>query len=571
MEGLVLVSNFYLIVFVIAITMTGLFMIKNRKIDSMFVLFGVAIIANAMGRYMMATSTNIQMAIFAQKVLYVGSCYAPLILVLVLSRLCHKKMMKLLKYSLILYSTVVFVLVLGIDHNKLYYKSVKLVQANGYNYLEKEYGPLHMLYPAVIYVYIVLILYYLVYAIIKKNNISYKNVVITCCLASYICIAYILDKSIGAEIDFVSIGYLVAIIALGRFFDRVNMYDMSANIIYSIERMKEYGYISLDNKGRYIGANEYIKELFPEINLWQIDAKITKSDSYLYTEIIEFWQDLESKDAKTKTIQLGERYFEVCCREIYYRESKRIGHLLEFIDRTAENKYMDYVRSYNAMLEEEVEEKIEDIMSVKDKLVLGMADIVESRDQSTGGHIKRTSEVIKVFSDKLLEYKDDFGFTELFLKRVAKAAPMHDLGKIAVDDAILRKKGKFTEEDYNKMKKHSEEGAKIIEQILKDVEEDKLYEIAKNVAWYHHERWNGTGYPKGLREEEIPIEARIMALADVFDALVSERCYKEAYSYDKAFEIIESSLGEHFDPKLGKIFIECRPVLEKLYDGYKGK
>ena len=146
---------------------------------------------------------------------------------------------------------------------------------------------------------------------------------------------------------------------------------------------------------------------------------------------------------------------------------------------------------------------------------------------------------------------------------------MHDLGKIAVKDEVLTKKGKYTPAEYAEMKKHPAEGAKIVRSILTGVEDDDFVNIAENVAHYHHEKWNGEGYPEGLKKEEIPVEARIMALADVFDALVSKRYYKDAYSYDVAFGIIQDSLGSHFDPELGKVFIKCRRELEGLYDYYK--
>ena len=220
------------------------------------------------------------------------------------------------------------------------------------------------------------------------------------------------------------------------------------------------------------------------------------------------------------------------------------------------------------VLEKEVAEKTENILHIKDMMVLGMADMVESRDNNTGGHIKRTSAVVKVFASMLGKYEDKFGFDENFLKMVEKAAPMHDLGKIAIDDAVLRKPGKYTPEEYAEMKRHAAEGAKIVENILRGVEEDDFVQLTTNVAHYHHEKWNGQGYPEGLSKTNIPIEARIMALADVFDALVSKRCYKDAFSYDKAFAIIEESLGEHFDPELGKVFLTCRPELEALYDSY---
>ena len=143
---------------------------------------------------------------------------------------------------------------------------------------------------------------------------------------------------------------------------------------------------------------------------------------------------------------------------------------------------------------------------------------------------------------------------------------MHDLGKVAIDDAVLRKPGKYTDAEYAEMKRHSAEGARIVESILQGVEDDAFVEVAKNVAYYHHEKWNGFGYPMGKAGNDIPVEARIMALADVFDALVSKRCYKDAFSYDEAFSIIEGDLGKHFDPELGRVFMECRPALEALYD-----
>ncbi|MCQ2579043.1 MAG: HD domain-containing protein [Treponema sp.] len=213
-------------------------------------------------------------------------------------------------------------------------------------------------------------------------------------------------------------------------------------------------------------------------------------------------------------------------------------------------------------------EKTRKILAIQDSVIKGMAVMVESRDNSTGGHINRTSDCVKVFVDYLVENKAYTNLSPEFCAAIIKAAPMHDLGKIAVDDAVLRKPGKFTDEEYEKMKAHSAEGARIVENVLSEVDDMTFKNIAINVAHYHHEKWNGSGYPEKISGNNIPLEARIMALADVFDALVSKRCYKDSFSYDKAFSIIEESLGSHFDPELGKLFIECRPALQKLYEGY---
>ena len=205
------------------------------------------------------------------------------------------------------------------------------------------------------------------------------------------------------------------------------------------------------------------------------------------------------------------------------------------------------------------------LLAVQNSILTGMATMVESRDNSTGGHIKRTSGCVRIFVNYLKSKPEYANLSEKFCNDVIKAAPMHDLGKIAVPDAILQKPGKFTDEEYEKMKMHSAEGARIVGEVLKEADDEDFKKLAINVAHYHHEKWNGQGYPEKLAGEQIPFEARIMALADVFDALVSKRCYKESFSFDKAFEIISESAGSHFDPALTTQFIQCRAQLEALY------
>ena len=169
-----------------------------------------------------------------------------------------------------------------------------------------------------------------------------------------------------------------------------------------------------------------------------------------------------------------------------------------------------------------------------------MATMVESRDNSTGGHIRRTSEGVRMLIDamkSLPQPPEGYPMNEEFCRNLIKAAPMHDLGKIAVDDAILRKPGRFTPEEFEKMKTHAAEGARIVHEILKSTDDLSFHVIAENVAHYHHERWDGSGYPDQLKQTEIPPEARIMAVADVYDALVSKRVYKEKMSFEQANKI----------------------------------
>ena len=212
-----------------------------------------------------------------------------------------------------------------------------------------------------------------------------------------------------------------------------------------------------------------------------------------------------------------------------------------------------------------LDEKTKRLIAVQNSVLTGMATMVESRDNSTGGHIRRTSDCVRVFAEELLKGPSTGSGTPQFYENVVKAAPMHDLGKIAVDDSILRKPGRFTPEEYEQMKTHAQKGAVIVKEVLRESSDKDFERIAVNVAHYHHEKWNGEGYPEHLRGEEIPLEARIMALSDVFDALVSKRCYKSAMTFDEAFELIKQDLGKHFDPVIGKLFLLCRPQIEEYY------
>ena len=202
---------------------------------------------------------------------------------------------------------------------------------------------------------------------------------------------------------------------------------------------------------------------------------------------------------------------------------------------------------------------------IMDSIILGMASVIESRDDSTGQHVRRTSRCASLFAEKLKERRE-YDISDEFASCVTKAAPMHDLGKLKIPDSVLQKPGRFTDDDYAVMKNHSVYGAALIYEVFSEIFDEDFIHIAINMAYFHHEKWDGSGYPKGLKGEEIPFEARIMALADVFDALVSKRCYKDSFSYDEVFHIIEASLGTHFDPKLGREFLSIRADIEKLYD-----
>ena len=201
-----------------------------------------------------------------------------------------------------------------------------------------------------------------------------------------------------------------------------------------------------------------------------------------------------------------------------------------------------------------------------DETVMAFATLIESRDNNTGGHVKRTSMYVKLIAEELRrndKYQDIL--TKDYVANLIKAAPMHDIGKISVPDAILQKPGKLTDEEFAIMKQHSPNGGKIIQETFKNLGSDDYCEMAYLVARHHHEKWNGKGYPDGLKETEIPLCARIMAVADVFDAVSEKRCYRDAMPLDQCFAIIEDGRGQDFDPDIVDTFMNIRDKIKKAH------
>ena len=203
-------------------------------------------------------------------------------------------------------------------------------------------------------------------------------------------------------------------------------------------------------------------------------------------------------------------------------------------------------------------------------LIITMADMVENRDKDTGYHIQKTADYVKIIVEGLKKkgyYKDKI--TPKYISDVVLSAPLHDIGKINIPDAILNKPGKLTDEEFAIMKTHAEDGRKIIEKAIKAVKGENYLKEARNMAGYHHEKWDGTGYPEGLKGQVIPLSARIMAVADVFDALSSKRVYKDAMPFEDALAILQKDSGTHFDPKCVEVFIDAKDEVLQVMEKYK--
>lgn len=560
--------NIYLIAFIFSfIFLIALVIIGQKQNITYYLLMFVGILICNFGYYTVSISENLETAIYGNRLIYLGAIFVPILMSFSAMKLCHINIPKWFVCFIITWGLIVYYCAFNIGEKKGYYKNVYLESDNGMSYLIKEYGPMHKIYIFLLIFCVVITIGVTIYSIIMVKNASYRTAAYFLIAEISVVICYGMGRITKSQIDYFVIAYLLDEILILALINRIGMYDVAEIVAKSIDNHSAYGYLVFNKSKQYIACNEVAKEFLPEICEQRVDTVLSKKKDIFLYEKFGVWLENPNEYENECFIERDERVLKCVLTKIYREKSnKHIGYLVEIIDDTNQQKYIELINDYNAKLEQEIMEKTAHIGELQNSMILGMADMIENRDTNTGGHVKRTSEVIRIFTSELYKVKDEYGFSAEFLNYVVKAAPMHDLGKIAVDDNILRKPGKYTPEEYEEMKKHSEKGAEIVSQIMHSVADKQFVDIARNVAHYHHEKWDGSGYPKKLTGENIPLEARIMALADVFDALVSKRCYKEKMNYDTAFNIIEESLGSHFDPELGKLFMECRPLLEKFYD-----
>ncbi|OGR36981.1 MAG: two-component system response regulator [Desulfovibrionales bacterium GWA2_65_9] len=217
----------------------------------------------------------------------------------------------------------------------------------------------------------------------------------------------------------------------------------------------------------------------------------------------------------------------------------------------------DWLRSQNTYLEAEIARRMQDILIIQDVTINALAELAETRDQETGHHIHRTQAYVRILALSLREHPRFSGFlTDSAIELLAKSAPLHDIGKVGIPDHILFKADKLTAEEWAIMKTHPRLGADAIKRALINADRSvDFLNMAMDIAQCHHEKWDGTGYLEGLKGDEIPIPGRLMALADVFDALISRRVYKEPLPFDQARAIIVGERGRHFDPDIVDVFL----------------
>ncbi len=281
--------------------------------------------------------------------------------------------------------------------------------------------------------------------------------------------------------------------------------------------------------------------------VWMAESRIIKPLNKLTDAVQQFSYDTaQTREESIKMIENLDISTGDEIEKMYHAYRKTASDTVKYIDQ--------------------VHEKSAQISKLQNGLIMVLADMVENRDKCTGDHVRKTAAYADLIMRKMKEegiYADRL--TEEFISEVVSSAPLHDVGKIAVPDTILNKPGRLTDDEFKIIQHHTTAGGEIIDKAINIVDGDTQYLTeAKNLASYHHEKWNGTGYPNGLAGEDIPLSARVMAVADVFDALVSRRSYKEPFTIEQALDIIREGSGSHFDPMVVKAFLDAEDEVRRV-------
>ena len=284
------------------------------------------------------------------------------------------------------------------------------------------------------------------------------------------------------------------------------------------------------------------------VSLWLAECSITLPINAMAMAAGAFAYDTET--ARSDSLE--------AIRRLDIRTGDEIENLYHAMTRTTEDT-VHYIADAQA--------KSEAITQLQNGMIMVLADVVESRDQCTGDHVRKTAAYTRIILNQMRRegiYAEQL--TDEYINDVVTSAPLHDVGKIRVSDLLLNKPGRLSDDEFNRMRNHTLDGDDIIRHAIHTVarENTGYLQEAGNMAHYHHEKWDGTGYPEGLKGEEIPLSARVMAVADVFDALVSARSYKKSYPVDRALDIIREGAGSHFDPQVAKAFLDAEDEVRRI-------
>ena len=570
--GIIVVLNLFSLALLVYYSTRG-----NNLLE---ILLSACLLISNIGYYFLSISRSADTAFIANTLGYVGGIFLPFIVMLKLADFSKSKIPDWFTFTMAFFNILVFLTVMISEKYTFFYTEATFDPGPPANLIVTA-GPFYYARFIILGVEMALSIFFTVLTYIGRRKASFKTMIIFVGMMFMVFVVYVTEMIINLKYDLVPFFYLACAITLNYSSGRMSLYDVSLSVQEKIEEVNNYAYMVFDRNYNFVGCNTAAYKFFPELSSATIDTRIN-ADNYALKSILKWLHDTsmyaDRTDTKKKFVKddvvINDRNPEerkhLNCELsfIHFGSQKRIaGYLVELVDDTAQQDRIEQLSFRGERLQREAAKQAKKLKDLQSSTILGMAAMIESRDNSTGGHINRTSACCALFVEYLRTCRE-YHKSENYWDAVINSAPLHDLGKINISDAILKKRDKLKPWEYDEMKTHAQKGADIVKKVLADVDDREFVQVAINVAHHHHEKYNGSGYPDGLQGKHIPFEARIMAIVDVFDALVSKRYYKKAMAYDEAFKIIEDEKGSHFDPELADSFIAMKEEIIDLYESF---
>lgn len=510
---------------------------RNSQVMGTLLLAAAAALCDLTGYMAELMSQTKEAALMAVKMSYLGKCFLAWLLLYFIMKYYKCKFSHKLMYTLAGLHAAVYCLVLTCDRHRLYYDRIEFTTEGAYPHLMVSYGPAAYVQigASVIYTLCIVLLSLHQYAR-NRNNIMGKMAALAAVSAAIPVIFGIFQLwGVFAPYNLMDMSLVFAAAVFSLIVLRYRIFETVEVARDSIVNNMSDAVVVLNTAWQVLYTNKEADKMFPFISELQ-DGNAMK----LMKRFCKKGHDI---------CKIGDNHYDVEI-EAVWNNKKFAGQIVTMRDIT------EHI-AYSKRMEGLIDEKTRQFGDVQKRVILSFANMIERRDNCTGKHVKRTSEYVRLIAEGLKK-RGIYDVTNDFIEKISNAAPLHDVGKIAVSDMILNKQGKLTTAEFEEIKKHPLVGKEMLEAVIQDVGEADYLHFAYDMVLSHHEKWDGSGYPYGKAGEDIPLCARIMAVADVFDALTSRRCYKEAYSYDKAFRIIKESAGTHFDPVLVDVFMEMQ-------------
>jgi len=508
------------------------------KLQVSLMVMTISTLIMMIGYLMEVRATSQDAALLGKSMAYLGKPFLMLASMLFVSCYCRINLRRWLTTIMVIFASMFSLIVFTNDFHHLYYATVAFDRSRTYSPLITTHGSLY-------YVFSVSILFYMAadgvlafreYRRTKDVQFRKQTWYIFGMIIAGMCGYLLYLSGITNGYDSTMGGSCIATILLFFLFIRCRLFDAMSLAKDQALNDAHNGILVLDNSNKVVYKNLMMEQY--------LERGLTLG---------EF---MEMEDGRRRLFR-NDHVYQAEKKSVMERE-RRFGCTVEIDDITD-------VYRYSARLEADVESRTKEIQQIQRSIICSFADLVEARDDSTGMHVKKTSAYVEILA-KGLQRKKAYPqeINDLFVRIIADVAPLHDIGKLSIPDSILMKPGKLDPAEFDIIKTHTEKGLKIVNDTIRGVETEAYTKMAGEVVYSHHERWDGKGYPKGLKDEEIPLAARIMAVADVYDAVRSARCYKPPYDLIDAKRIIVEGSGTQFDPVVVEAFLDCIDEIEQV-------